>query len=146
MIEPIFSLTRNGKTLILDEPEYGVTDYSGLEATDYDLEKTVNTNYIGERLKRKKILSRPISISADWLGFSGGFDLYGSNVLGCPGNRGNDRYLGAWMEMEVHSAFQDERAGRTTEEYHQYRPRRDTSGDLFPRTGGQSQDHQSFHG
>lgn len=68
MIEPIFSLTRNGKTLILDEPEYGVTDYSGLEATDYDLEKTVNTNYIGERLKRKKILSRPISISADWLG------------------------------------------------------------------------------
>ena len=28
MIEPIFSLTRNGKTLILDEPEYGVTDYS----------------------------------------------------------------------------------------------------------------------
>lgn len=68
MIEPIFSLTRNGKTLILDEPEYGVTNYSGLEATDYDLEKTVNTNYIGERLKRKKILSRPISISADWLG------------------------------------------------------------------------------
>lgn len=68
MIEPIFSLTRNGKTLILDEPEYGVTDYSGLEATDYDLEKTVNTNYIGERLKRKKILSRLISISADWLG------------------------------------------------------------------------------
>lgn len=68
MIEPIFSLTRNGKTLILDEPEYGVTDYSGMEATDYDLEKTVNTNYIGERLKRKKILSRPISISADWLG------------------------------------------------------------------------------
>lgn len=68
MIEPIFSLTRNGKTVILDEPEYGVTDYSGLEATDYDLEKTVNTNYIGERLKRKKILSRPISISADWLG------------------------------------------------------------------------------
>lgn len=68
MIEPIFLLTRNGKTLILDEPEYGVTDYSGLEATDYDLEKAVNTNYIGERLKRKKILSRPISISADWLG------------------------------------------------------------------------------
>ena len=68
MIEPIFSLTRNGKTLILDEPEYGVTDYSGLEATDYDLEKAVNTNYIGERLKRRKILSRPISISADWLG------------------------------------------------------------------------------
>lgn len=64
----IFSLSRNGKTIVLDEPEYGVTDYSGLEATDYDLEKTVNTNYIGERLKRKKILSRLISISADWLG------------------------------------------------------------------------------
>lgn len=64
----IFSLSRNGKTIVLDEPEYGVIDYSGLEATDYDLEKTVNTNYIGERLKRKKILSRLISISADWLG------------------------------------------------------------------------------
>lgn len=64
----IFSLSRNGKMIVLDEPEYGVTDYSGLEATDYELEKSVNTNYIGERLKRKKILSRPISISADWLG------------------------------------------------------------------------------
>ena len=50
----IFSLSRNGKMIVLDEPEYGVTDYSGLEATDYELEKSVNTNYIGERLKRKK--------------------------------------------------------------------------------------------
>lgn len=50
----IFSLSKNGKTIVLDEPEYGVTDYSGLEATDYELEKSVNTNYIGERLKRKK--------------------------------------------------------------------------------------------
>ena len=48
----IFSLSRNGKTIVLDEPEYGVTDYSGLEATDYELEKSVNTNYIVERLKR----------------------------------------------------------------------------------------------
>ena len=64
----IFSLSRNGKTIVLEEAECGVTDYSGLEATDYDLEKAVNTNYIGERLKRRKILSRPISISADWLG------------------------------------------------------------------------------
>lgn len=64
----IFSLSRNGKTIVLEEPEYGVTDYSGLEATDYELEKSVNTNYIGERLKRKKILSRPISIEADFLG------------------------------------------------------------------------------
>lgn len=64
----IFSLSRNGKMIVLDEPEYGVTDYSGLEATDYELEKSVNTNYIGERLKRKKVLSRPISIEADFLG------------------------------------------------------------------------------
>lgn len=63
-----FSLSRNGKTILLDEPEYGVTEYSGLEASDYELEKTVNTNYIGERLKRRKVLSRPISISADYLG------------------------------------------------------------------------------
>lgn len=64
----IFTLTCNGETLILQEPEYGVTAYSGLEATDYELEKNVNVNYIGERMKRKKVLSRPISIEFDYLG------------------------------------------------------------------------------
>ena len=34
----IFSLSRNGKTIVLDESEYGVTDYSGLEATDYEIQ------------------------------------------------------------------------------------------------------------
>lgn len=32
------------------------------------MEKSVNSNFIGERLKRKKVLSRPIAISADYLG------------------------------------------------------------------------------
>ena len=62
----IFTLTCNGEALVLQEPEYGVTAYSGLEATDYELEKNVNVNYIGERMQRKKVLSRPISIEFDY--------------------------------------------------------------------------------
>lgn len=64
----IFTLTCNGETLVLQEPEYGVTAYTGLEATDYELEKDININYIGERMRRKKVLSRPISIEFDYLG------------------------------------------------------------------------------
>ena len=64
----VFSFSKGEETLVLDEPDFGVTEYSGIEATDYELEKSVNSNFIGERLKRKKVLSRPIAISADYLG------------------------------------------------------------------------------
>ena len=63
-----FRFSKGEETLVLDEPDFGVTEYSGIEATDYELEKSVNSNFIGERLKRKKVLSRPIAISADYLG------------------------------------------------------------------------------
>ena len=49
----VFSFSKGEETLVLDEPDFGVTEYS---------------NFIGERLKRKKVLSRPIAISADYLG------------------------------------------------------------------------------
>lgn len=64
----VFRFSKGEETLVLDEPDFGVTEYSGIEATDYELEKSVNSNFIGERLKRKKVLSRPIEISADYLG------------------------------------------------------------------------------
>ena len=65
----VFSFSKGEETLVLDEPDFGVTEYSGIEATDYELEKSVNSNFIGERLKRKKVLSRSIAISADYLGY-----------------------------------------------------------------------------
>lgn len=64
----LFTFSSGGKTLSLRKPEYGVTSYEGLEATDYQIEKDININYIGEKLKQKKILSRPISIEFDYLG------------------------------------------------------------------------------
>lgn len=64
----VFRFSKGEEKLVLDEPDFGVTEYSGIEATDYELEKSVNSNFIGERLKRKKVLSRPIEISADYLG------------------------------------------------------------------------------
>ena len=51
-----FRFSKGEETLVLDEPDFGVTEYSGIEATDYELEKSVNSNFIGERLKRKKVL------------------------------------------------------------------------------------------
>lgn len=64
----IFTFSRNGKELILDETEYGIMDYTGIEATDYEIEKRINANHIGERMKRKRLLSRPISVEFDYLG------------------------------------------------------------------------------
>lgn len=63
-----FTFMCDGATLLLDETEYGVTNYEGLEATDYEIEKTVNINHIGARKKRKKLLSRLVSIEFDYLG------------------------------------------------------------------------------
>lgn len=46
-----FRFSKGEETLVLDEPDFGVTEYSRIEATDYELEKSVNSNFIGERLK-----------------------------------------------------------------------------------------------
>lgn len=64
----LFYFTRNNQTLALDDTEYSVDDYEGLEATDYELEKSARVNYIGETLKRKKILSRLVLVSFDYVG------------------------------------------------------------------------------
>lgn len=64
----IFKFECRGRTLILDDSEYSVISYSGLEATDYEMEKTMNINYFGAKKKRKKILPRPISVEFDYIG------------------------------------------------------------------------------
>lgn len=64
----IFTFISGGKTIVLDGKEYGIFDYEGIEATDLELEKEVNVNHIGERMRRKKILSRPVSVEFDYLG------------------------------------------------------------------------------
>ena len=64
----VFSFVCNGEELILEEPEYGIVDYEGIESTDYEMETAVNVNAIGEQLRRKKILSRPITVEFDYLG------------------------------------------------------------------------------
>lgn len=63
-----FKFESHGKILLLDDSEYSIVDYSGLEATDYEIEKEKNINFIGERKKRKQILSRPISVEFDYIG------------------------------------------------------------------------------
>lgn len=64
----IFRFSSNGKSLDLDDKEYSIVDYEGLEASDYELEKQININYIGGKMCRKKILSRPISVEFDFVG------------------------------------------------------------------------------
>ena len=66
--EITFLFERDRRSLLLDDREYGVLDYTGLEATDYELVTEENINYIGEKLKRKKLLSRPITVAFDYLG------------------------------------------------------------------------------
>lgn len=66
--EIVFIFRSNGKTLSIDEPEYDILNYEGLEATDYELEEQTNINGIGATKKRMKLLPRPISLEFDYVG------------------------------------------------------------------------------
>jgi len=74
----VFSFVCNGEELILEEPEYGIVDYEGIESTDYEMETAVNVNAIGEQLRRKKILSRPVLFSISFRNTES--KLYGSGT------------------------------------------------------------------
>lgn len=66
--EIIFTFNSNGRSLSIDEPEYDILDYEGLEATDYELEEQININGIGATKKKTKLLPRPISLEFDYIG------------------------------------------------------------------------------
>lgn len=66
--EIVFTFQSNGKTLSIDEPEYDILNYEGLEATDYELEEQTNINGIGATKKRMKLLPRSISLEFDYVG------------------------------------------------------------------------------
>lgn len=63
----IFEFVRDGESLVLDDSLFSVTDYEGIEATEYELVTEKNTQADGERKKRRKILSRQIMIEFDYL-------------------------------------------------------------------------------
>lgn len=66
--EIIFTFQSNGKSLSIDEPEYDILDYEGLEATDYELKEQININGVGATKKKTKLLPRPISLEFDYIG------------------------------------------------------------------------------
>ena len=63
----VFSFDCNGERIVLQEPLFGIVDYEGLESTNYELEVLENINHIGGKMKKKKILPRPITIEFDYL-------------------------------------------------------------------------------
>lgn len=64
----VFTFRCNGEELLLDGKEFGILDYDGIEATDYDLAVERNINAMGGRLKKKSILPRPIDIEFEYRG------------------------------------------------------------------------------
>ena len=54
-----FLFSCSGEELLLDGKEFGILDYSGLEATDYEMEKNTNVNYIGAKMKGKQYSHAP---------------------------------------------------------------------------------------
>ncbi len=52
---------------MLDDSLFSVTDYEGIEATEYELVTEENAQADGERKKRRKILSRQIMVEFDYL-------------------------------------------------------------------------------
>lgn len=63
----IFEFTHEGESLLLDDSLFSVTDYEGIEASDYELVTESNVNYDGESLKRRKVLPRQIMVEFDYL-------------------------------------------------------------------------------
>lgn len=61
----IFKFDNGTDTLVLDDSLFSVSDYSGLEASDVELNTDKNINTDGEHLKRKRVLPREIVIKFD---------------------------------------------------------------------------------
>lgn len=64
----IFTFKSNGEELTLDGKEYGILDYEGLDATEYDLQVEQNINSLGGTLRKKLVLPRPIDIEFEYRG------------------------------------------------------------------------------
>lgn len=61
----------NGKDrLAFDDTDFTVLDYSGIEATDYDLVTKDNINGIGATIKKRKLLPRPVTIEFEYEGYA----------------------------------------------------------------------------
>lgn len=67
----IFQFERDGDIILMDGSLFGVTEYSGIESSDYELTTETNTNADGERLKRRHVLSRQIMVNFDYLLWDG---------------------------------------------------------------------------
>ncbi len=66
----IFEFMQDGESLRLDDSLFSVTDYSGIESSDYELVTAENVNGEGARKKRRKVLSRQIMVGFDYLFWS----------------------------------------------------------------------------
>ncbi|WP_434310481.1 phage distal tail protein [Hominifimenecus sp. rT4P-3] len=57
----------NGKTdFSVGDNEFGIIDYSGIEAAEYDIQKKENISGYGSRLTKRKISGRDISLTAEY--------------------------------------------------------------------------------
>lgn len=65
-----FEFVRGEDSIRMDDTEFVVLAYSGIEATDYDHVTEDNINGMGARLLRRKLLPRDISIEWEYEGLS----------------------------------------------------------------------------
>lgn len=63
----IFTFNNGKESLVLDDTLYSVSDYEGLDASEYELTTTSNITTDGATLKRKRVLPREIIIEFDYL-------------------------------------------------------------------------------
>lgn len=65
--EIIFTFDNGKEELVIDGSSFDVIDYDGIESTDYEIVTEDNINHIGARVRRKKLLKRPISVEFDYI-------------------------------------------------------------------------------
>ncbi len=99
----IFQFERDGDTILMDGSLFGVTEYSGIESSDYELTTETNTNADGERLKKRHVLSRQIMVNFDYL-FWGGISEMRQRLIGFfspyQGGKLTVNYLDVTREIE----------------------------------------------
>ena len=62
-----FLFERGEESILMDGTQFGVTEYSGLESSDYELTTETNANADGERLQKRHVTSRQIMINFDYM-------------------------------------------------------------------------------
>lgn len=71
----IFEFVRDDRAVVFDGSRFAVSNYSGIDAADFEFVTEENLHGIGSRLRRRKMLPRNITLEVDYRGYADRADI-----------------------------------------------------------------------